>query len=103
MDTSFSPLVGESDSLAAIQLLLKKETYYAAKGVLVEEIRQLLTSLSSVSACFVPCTTNVVLDPLALFNLVEDDLSFWFTNPTLWLRDYLIEDSPGSFLCLTFL
>ncbi|CAB4286106.1 unnamed protein product [Prunus armeniaca] len=84
----------ESDSLAAIQLLLKKETCYTAKGVLVEEIRQLLASLPSFSACFVPCTTNGVVDPLALFNLVEDDLSFWFTDPTVWLQDYLIEDSP---------
>ncbi|CAL2270750.1 unnamed protein product [Prunus armeniaca] len=84
----------ESDSLAAIQLLLKKETCYMAKGVLVKEIRQLLASLPSFSACFVPCTTNGVVDPLALFNLVEDDLSFWFTDPTVWLQDYLIEDSP---------
>ncbi|CAB4303932.1 unnamed protein product [Prunus armeniaca] len=39
VNASFLPLLTESDSLTATQLLLKEEACYVVKGVLVEEIR----------------------------------------------------------------
>ncbi|VVA41677.1 PREDICTED: expressed, partial [Prunus dulcis] len=47
LDASLLPLVVESNSLAAVQLLSKEEECLGPKGVLVTEIRRLLPELSS--------------------------------------------------------
>lgn len=76
VDASFSPLMIEYDSLIAIQLLLKEETCYVAKGVIIEDIQHLLSSVPTYSIRFVPHTANGVADLLACSRLCQEDLSF---------------------------
>lgn len=81
VDASFRPIIIESDSLTVIQLLLQDDPCYAAKGPLVDNIRRVLASFPSYSAHFVPCTVNGVADRLAGFNLGQEDLAFWLSEP----------------------
>ncbi|CAL8083829.1 unnamed protein product [Prunus armeniaca] len=94
MDASITPLIIESDSSNAIHMILQENPCYAVEGALVEEIRWLLDLLPSYSACVVPRTANEVADLLMRFSLGQEDLTFWFSDPPLWLQDCLIEDSP---------
>ncbi|CAB4316748.1 unnamed protein product [Prunus armeniaca] len=68
LDASLLPLVVESDSLAAVQLLSKEEECLAPEGVLVIEIRRLLLALSS-CVHFVPHTANTVAHSIASYSL----------------------------------
>ncbi|XP_034203596.1 uncharacterized protein LOC117618078 [Prunus dulcis] len=76
VDASFLLLIIEYDSLIAIQLLLKEETCYAAKGVIIEEIQHLLSSTPPYFIRFVPRTANGVANLLARSSLCQEDLSF---------------------------
>ncbi|CAL9016429.1 unnamed protein product [Prunus brigantina] len=76
LDASLLPLVVESDSLVAVQLLSKEEECLALEGVLVTEIRHLLLALFS-CACFVPHTTNTVADRIARYSLRVEELCYW--------------------------
>ncbi|CAL9025195.1 unnamed protein product [Prunus brigantina] len=68
LDASLLPLVVESDSLAAVQLLSKEEECLAPEGVLVTEIRRLLLALSSYVR-FVPHTANTMAHRIASCSL----------------------------------
>ncbi|ONH94901.1 hypothetical protein PRUPE_7G038400 [Prunus persica] len=68
LDVSLLPLVVESDSLAAVQLLSKEEEYLAPEGVLVTEIRLPFLALSS-CVRFVPHTANTVAYRIAHYSL----------------------------------
>ncbi|KAL6293612.1 hypothetical protein ACE6H2_001754 [Prunus campanulata] len=94
LESSITPLIIESDSSNAIHLILQEDPCFAAEGALVEEIRWLLDLLPSYSARFVLRTANKVADRLVRFSLGQEDLTFWFSDPPLWLQYCLIEDSP---------
>ncbi|VVA34975.1 PREDICTED: expressed [Prunus dulcis] len=76
LDASLLPLVVESNSLAAVQLLSKEEECLAPKGVLVTEIRRLLPELSSY-VCFIPRTANIVAHRIAHYSLRVEELFYW--------------------------
>ncbi|KAI5318567.1 hypothetical protein L3X38_038275 [Prunus dulcis] len=76
IDAFFFPLMIETNSLSATQLILKDEVCYAAKGVFVEDIGCLLALVSSCSVRYVPRTANGVDDGTARFSLSQEDLSF---------------------------
>ncbi|CAL8169991.1 unnamed protein product [Prunus armeniaca] len=85
VDASFTPIIIESDSLIVIQLLLQDDPCYATEGPFVDDIRLLLASFPSYSAHLVPRPTNGVVDRLARFNLGQEDLAFWLSDPPPWL------------------
>ncbi|VVA34578.1 PREDICTED: reverse mRNAase [Prunus dulcis] len=68
LDASLLPLVVESDSLLAVQLLSKEEECLAPEGVLVTKIRLPLLALSS-CVRFVPHTANTVAYRIARYSL----------------------------------
>lgn len=96
IDASFLPLIVEIDSRFATQLILKDEVCIAVEGVFVEDIRLLLAYVSSSSIHHVPRTANGVVDSIARYGLSQEDLTFWFDMPPLWLWDCLCDDCPTN-------
>ncbi|KAI5324460.1 hypothetical protein L3X38_033533 [Prunus dulcis] len=82
LDTSLLPLVVESDSLAAMQLLSKEEECLSHEGVLVTEIWRILLALYS-CVRFVPRTANTVTHRIANYSLRVEELCYWLGDGPL--------------------
>ncbi|BFG29918.1 hypothetical protein CerSpe_161930 [Prunus speciosa] len=96
LDASWFPLVVESDSLMAVNMVNSVEDCLAPEGGLVEGVRRLLASHVPVTVSHVSHHANKAAHRIARFSLRDQSLSCWLDGGPLWLMDTVYDDRPES-------
>ncbi|BFG41108.1 hypothetical protein CerSpe_273820 [Prunus speciosa] len=91
LDASLVPLVIESDSLLAVNMVNCDEECLAAEGGLVDGVRRLLNHVI-VSVSHISRHANKAAHRIAHFSLREQSLSCWLDEGPLWLMDAVYDD-----------
>ncbi|BFG34783.1 hypothetical protein CerSpe_210560 [Prunus speciosa] len=91
LDASLVPLVIESDSLLAVNMVNCDEECLAAEGGLVDGVRRLLNHVI-VSISHISRHANKAARRIARFSLREQSLSCWLDEGPLWLMDAVYDD-----------
>ncbi|BFG30866.1 hypothetical protein CerSpe_171400 [Prunus speciosa] len=96
LDASWVPLVVESDSLMAVNMVNSEEDCLAAEGGLVEGVRRLLANHVLVTITHVSRHANKAAHRIARFSLRDQSLSCRLDVGPLWLLDAVHDDRPES-------
>ena len=77
LDDSFYPLIVESDCLEEVNLVNKQEYSFAADGIIVGEIQDLLSQMNIFEIYFRPRECNAVAHTITTFIVQSGGLFFW--------------------------
>ena len=87
----------ESDCLEVVNLINNQEYYFAAEGIIVGEIQDLLFQLNIFEIYFRPRECNAVAHTIATFIVQSGWLFFLLEEEPSWLMNCIKQDMPVIF------